>query len=55
MKKTTFRLLGLFLVMFTMNQQAFALDWLQDFFNNFTNPDEKGYLFYSKVTAQSIG
>ena len=54
-KQNVFRLLSLMFLSLAMSQQAFALDWLRDFFNNFTNPDEKGYLFYSKVTAQSIG
>ena len=53
MKKTTFRLLGLFLVMFTMSQQAFAVDWLRDLFNDYYNNEARGPLCYSYVNAKT--
>ena len=55
MKKTTFRLLGLFLVMFAMNQPAQAgsgfLSWLEDLINS----GASGNMYYSKLTAKAIG
>ena len=55
MKKTTFRLLSLFLVMFAMNQPAQAGDFLRDFFNEFFNPERWGDMVYSQVNAEPIG
>ena len=55
MKKTTFRLLGLFLVMFAMNQPAQAgsgfLSWLEGLINS----GATGNMYYSKLTAKAIG
>ena len=56
MKKSTFRLLSLFMVMFTMSQSAHSsqiIDWLSDFINDYYNDPENGQLCYSKVNAKS--
>ena len=55
MKKTTFRLLSLFMVMFAMSQPAHAgefLNWLSDFFNEYYNEREYGPQCYSQLNAK---
>jgi hypothetical protein len=55
MKKFSIRLLSLFMVMFTMSQQAHAGDFLRDFFNELINNSNLGPRVYSKFNAESIG
>ena len=52
-KQSVFRLLSLFVLMFTMSGQMFALDWLADFLNDYYNNPERGPLCYSKVNAHT--
>ena len=59
MKKTTFRLLGLFLAMFAMTSQPVQaedfINSLRDFFNEYYNGQQYGDRCYSQLNGKSIG